>query len=112
MCQKGSCLHRRCLLVHIVPAGNGTAFTLANRALDLHEAKGWTLDCWGGLQHRGTFLLSWERLLEEEEGENVNERFIKSLTAEIEDITCEAFRAGKEEIAAKVMEMGKGAETH
>lgn len=45
------------------------------------------------LQNRGARLLSQElSLLEQDEGEVINERFIKALTVEVEDITNEAIR--------------------
>ena len=53
---------------------------------------------WGELQHRGAKMLSQElQLLEEDSGEVRNERFLKALTMEIEEISQEAVRAGRQE---------------
>ena len=53
---------------------------------------------WGELQHRGARMLSQElQLLEEDSGEVRNERFLKALTVEIEEISQEAVRIGRQE---------------
>ena len=58
---------------------------------------------WGELQHRGAQLLAQElRLLEEDKGEIVNERFLKMLTTEVEDIAEEAVREGREEATQRI----------
>ena len=60
---------------------------------------------WGELQHRGAQLLARElRLLEEDEGEIVNERFLKMLTTEVEEIVEEAVREGRQEEAQQLEE--------
>eukprot|EP00913_Durusdinium_trenchii_P031096 g29120.t1 len=53
---------------------------------------------WGELDHRGAQLLSRElQLLEEENGEIQNEKFLKALTLEIEDLGQEAVRMNRQE---------------
>ena len=53
---------------------------------------------WGELQNRGAQMLSRElQLLEEDSGEIRNERFLKALTTEIEEIGQEAVRVNQQE---------------
>eukprot|EP00913_Durusdinium_trenchii_P004009 g3713.t1 len=60
---------------------------------------------WGELHHRGARHLAQElTLLEEDEGEIVNERFIKMLTAEVEEIAEKAMVQGRQEETARLIE--------
>ena len=61
---------------------------------------------WGELQHRGARMLSQElQLLEEDSGEVRNERFLKALTMEIEEISQEGVRVGRQEERNMVAEI-------
>ena len=60
---------------------------------------------WGELHHRGARHLARElALLEENDGEVVNERFIKMLTAEVEEIAEEAMIQGRQDDTARLTE--------
>ena len=65
---------------------------------------------WGELQHRGAQILARElSLLEEDEGEIANERFLKMLTSEVEEIVEEAVREGCQEQEEQWENAGKAA---
>eukprot|EP00913_Durusdinium_trenchii_P013029 g12230.t1 len=63
---------------------------------------------WGELQRRGAQLLAQElSLLEEDGGEIINERCLKMLTTEVEEIVEEAVLEGRRESAAQLAEAEK-----
>ena len=64
---------------------------------------------WGELHHRGARHLARElALLEEDDGEIVNERFLKMLTAEVEEIAEEAMIQGRQAEAVRADRSGAG----
>ena len=66
---------------------------------------------WGELQHRGAQMLSQElQLLEEDSGEVRNERFLKALTVEVEEISQETVRASQQEEKNMIAEIEKKSE--
>ena len=66
---------------------------------------------WGELQNRGAQMLSRElQLLEEDSGEVRNERFLKALTMEVEEISQEAVRANQQEERNMIAEIEKKSE--
>ena len=76
------------------------------------EEEFWAAD-WGELQQRGAQLLSEElSLVEEDEGEITNERFLKALTLEVEAVTEEANQVGQWDEAQKAVEIEKEIEEH
>ena len=65
---------------------------------------------WGELQHRGAQILARElSLLEEDGGEIANEKFLKMLTSEVEEIAEEAMREGRQEHEVQLVEAGQAA---
>ena len=84
----------------------------AVKSLQVPEEEFWAAD-WGELQQRGAQLLSEElRLVEEDEGEITNERFLKALTLEVEAVTEEANQVGQWDEAQKAVEIEKEIEEH
>ena len=84
----------------------------AAKNLKVPEEEFWAAD-WGELQQRGAQLLSEElSLVEEDEGEITNERFLKALTLEVEAVTEETYQVGQWEEAQKAVEIEKEIEEH
>ena len=84
----------------------------AAKRLQMPVDGSWAVD-WGELQHRGAQLLSEEvRLVEEEEGEISNERFLKALTVEVEAVTEKAVEADREAQAEEVRDIEREMEEH